>query len=165
MPFFQLPVLASNPWCPLHCRHITPISASLFTLPSSLCLLYLSLIRILVNGFRATPSGKKNLISRSITKLQWQKFLLQTCILLLLSRSVTFDSLQPHGLQSARLLCPQDFPGKNIAVGCLFLLQEIFLTQGLNSCLLHQSVLTDSLPIVPLYSIQYRECLRFFFEK
>ena len=70
-------MLASNPWCPLHCRHITPISASLFTLPSSLCLLYLSLIRILVNGFRATPSGKKNLISRSITKLQWQKFLLQ----------------------------------------------------------------------------------------
>ena len=30
-----------------------------------------------------------------------------------------------------------DFPGKNIGVGCRFLLQEIFLTQGLNLCPLH----------------------------
>ena len=35
------------------------------------------------------------------------------------------------------LLCPWDFPGKNIEVGCHFLLQRIFLTQGLNSDLLH----------------------------
>ena len=33
-------------------------------------------------------------------------------------------------------LCPYDFPGKNPGVGCHFLLQEIFLTQGLNPCLL-----------------------------
>ena len=33
------------------------------------------------------------------------------------------------------LLCPCDFPGKNTGVGCHFLLQGIFLTQGLN--LLH----------------------------
>ena len=31
-----------------------------------------------------------------------------------------------------RLLCPCDFPGKNIGVGCRFLLQGIFLTQGSN---------------------------------
>ena len=31
--------------------------------------------------------------------------------------------------------CP--FPGKNTGVGCHFLLQGIFLTQGLNLCLLH----------------------------
>ena len=30
-----------------------------------------------------------------------------------------------------------EFPGKNAGVGCQFLLQEIFLTQGLNPCLLH----------------------------
>ena len=30
-----------------------------------------------------------------------------------------------------------DFPGKNNGVGCHFLLQEIFLTQGLNPGLLH----------------------------
>jgi len=40
--------------------------------------------------------------------------------------------MQPHGLQSARLLCPWDFPGKNTGVGCHFLLQGIFLTQELN---------------------------------
>ena len=41
-----------------------------------------------------------------------------------------------------------NFPGKNIGVGCHFLLQGIFLIQGLNPCLLrllhHQA---DSLPL------------------
>ena len=32
---------------------------------------------------------------------------------------------------------PWDFPGKNTEVGCHFLLQGIFPTQGLNLCLLH----------------------------
>ena len=35
-----------------------------------------------------------------------------------------------------RLLCPWDFPGKNTGVGCHFLLQGIFLTQGSNLHLL-----------------------------
>ena len=53
-------------------------------------------------------------------------------------RSVAMtDSLQPHGLQPARLLCPWDFPGKNTGVVCHFLLQGIFPTQGLSSGLLH----------------------------
>ena len=39
-------------------------------------------------------------------------------------------SLRSHGLQPARLFCPQDFPGKNTGVGCHFLLQGIFPTQG-----------------------------------
>ena len=34
-----------------------------------------------------------------------------------------------------KLLCPCNFPGKNSEAGCYFLLQRIFLTQGLNSCL------------------------------
>ena len=46
------------------------------------------------------------------------------------------DSLQPHGLEPARLLCPWDFPGKSTGVGCR-LLQGIFLTQGSNPGLLH----------------------------
>ena len=33
--------------------------------------------------------------------------------------------------------CPWDFPGKNTGVGCYFLLQGIFPTQGSNPCLLH----------------------------
>ena len=54
-----------------------------------------------------------------------------------LSCSVVSDSLQPHGLYSARLLCPWDSPGKNTGVGCRALLQEIFLIQGSNPGLLH----------------------------
>ena len=34
------------------------------------------------------------------------------------------------------LLCPWDFSNKNTGVGCHFILQEIFLTQGSNLCLL-----------------------------
>ena len=53
------------------------------------------------------------------------------------SHSVMSDSLWPHGLQLARLLCPWNFPGKNSGVGCHSLFQEIFLTQGSNLCLVH----------------------------
>ena len=35
------------------------------------------------------------------------------------------------------LLHPWDFPGKNTGVGCQFLLQEVFPTQGLNPGLPH----------------------------
>ena len=38
-----------------------------------------------------------------------------------LSCSVMSDSLQPCGLQHARLLCPWDFLGKNTGVGCHFM--------------------------------------------
>ena len=57
-----------------------------------------------------------------------------TCVL---SCSVASDSVRPHGLQPARLLCPWGFPGKNTGVGCHALLQGIFLTQGSNPNLLH----------------------------
>ena len=41
-----------------------------------------------------------------------------------------YSTLQTHGLWPTRLLCPWDSPGKNTGVGCHFLLQGIFLTQG-----------------------------------
>ena len=49
-----------------------------------------------------------------------------------------------------RLLCPWDYPGKNTGVDYHFLLQGIFLTQGLNPCLLHWQA--DSLPLCYLGS-------------
>ena len=52
--------------------------------------------------------------------------------------------LRPHGLQPTRLLCSWNSPGKNTGVGCHILLQEIFLTQGLNSHLQWQA---DSLSL------------------
>jgi len=51
-----------------------------------------------------------------------------------------------------RLLCPWEFPGKKTGVGCHFLLQGIFMTQGLNPHLLqlmHWQV--NSLPLCHLY--------------
>ena len=45
-------------------------------------------------------------------------------------------TLSPHGLSSARLLCPWDSSGKNTGVSCHFLFQEIFPTQGSNQGLL-----------------------------
>ena len=51
----------------------------------------------------------------------------------MLSHSVMSNSLWSHGLQPGRLLCPWDFPSKNTRAGYHFLLQGIFLTQGLNS--------------------------------
>ena len=51
-------------------------------------------------------------------------------------------------LQPTRLLCPWDFLGKSTGVGCHFLLQRIFPTQGLNPGLSHCK--QDTLPSEPL---------------
>ena len=59
--------------------------------------------------------------------------------------SVVSDSSQPCGLQPARLLLSWNSSGKNTGVGCHFLFQGLFLTQGLNPCLLHWQA--DSLPL------------------
>ena len=56
-----------------------------------------------------------------------------TCVCML-GRSVVSDSLRPHGLKPARLLCPWDSPGKNTRVDRHFFLQEIFLIQGSKLC-------------------------------
>ena len=50
-------------------------------------------------------------------------------------------------MDSAMLLCPWDFPVKNPGVGCHFLLQGIFLSQGLNPRILHHR--QDSIPSEP----------------
>ena len=54
-------------------------------------------------------------------------------------------SVWPHGLQSARILYPWDFPGKNTRVGYPALLQGIYMTQRSNPhllCLLHWQVVS-----------------------
>ena len=53
-----------------------------------------------------------------------------SCILRMCACSGVSGSLQPHGLQPTRLLCPWNFLGKNTGVGCHFLFQGIFPTQG-----------------------------------
>ena len=62
--------------------------------------------------------------------------------------SVMSDSLRPHGLQPDKLFCLWNFLSNNTRVDSHFLLQGIFLTQGLNLhllCILHWQA--DSLPL------------------
>ena len=51
--------------------------------------------------------------------------IIKTCAVCV-SCTVLSDSLQPHGLQPASLLCPWDSPGKNTGVDSHALLQGIF---------------------------------------
>ena len=76
---------------------------------------------------------------------QNQEHSVYVCVL---SGSVVSNSLQPHGLWPTRLLCPWDFPSKNIGAGCYFLLQGIFSNHGSNPRLLHLlHWQLDSLPL------------------
>ena len=71
----------------------------------------------------------------------------------LFSPWVVSNSLRPHGLWPARLLCPRDSPGKNTGVGCHFLLQGIFPTQESHPGFLHSgespALQAGSLPTEP----------------
>ena len=88
------------------------------------------------------PAWRGVLVDASLARTRYYKLLYLllalracTCAQLLMS-----NSFRSHGLQPTRLLSPWDSPAKNTGVGCHFLLQEIFLTQGSNLrllCLLH----------------------------
>ena len=57
------------------------------------------------------------------TSAPWEALICPCCWVI----SVVSDSLWPHGLQPAKLLCPCDSPGKNTGVGCHFLLHHLSL--------------------------------------
>ena len=64
----------------------------------------------------------------------------QQLVVFFLVASLVSYPLWPYGLQTTRLLCSWDSPGKNTGAGCHALLQGIFLAQGSNLhllCLLH----------------------------
>ena len=76
------------------------------------------------------------------------------CVCCMHACSVLSNSLRPLGPQPAGFLRPWNSLGKSTGVGCHFLLQRIFLTQGLNLhllCLLHWQA--DSLSLSHLVSI------------
>ena len=93
----------------------------------------------LAGGFflSLAPPGKSSSCSSSSKQLVCvfsglscgEQFELDACML---SCFVLSDSLGPHGLQPARLLCPWDSPGKNTGAGCHAYLRGIFPTQGWN---------------------------------
>ena len=62
----------------------------------------------------------------------------------------------PMDYRPTRFLCPWNFPGKNTGASCHFLLQGIFLTQGLNLHLRHFLYWqADSLPIKVMGDLYY----------
>jgi hypothetical protein len=72
-------------------------------------------------------------------------FHVETTWSLCVSRSIVSNSLWPHVLKAARLLCPWNSLIKNTGVGCQILLQGNFLTQRSNWGLLYWQ--GDSLPL------------------
>ena len=76
--------------------------------------------------------GRTESDTTEATQQQQQFYYYYLLFIYSVSCSVVPDSLQPLGLQPARLLCPWDFPGQDTGFGCHFLLQGIFLTQGSN---------------------------------
>ena len=84
----------------------------------------------------------QNLVGKTDCK-QWHHIIASITILyIMLPLCIKVEVLVTQSCPSlsnpTRLLCPWNFPGKNIRVGCHSLLQGIFLTQGSNPCLLHQ---------------------------
>ena len=71
------------------------------------------------------------------------------------SHSVVFDSVTPWTV-ATRLLHPWNFPGKNTEVGCHFLLQGIFPTQGSNPILPHYCLSHQGSPALHCRSIKMK---------
>ena len=120
-----------------------------------------SLISLLNNVFKVCRSF--------FLFFRYQETGISNALTSVLSHSVVSDSLWPHGLWPTRLLCLWDFPGKSTGVGCRFLLQEIFPTQGSNLCLwqlLHwQAVSTTEPPGKPPYCFYRPDQLKYPNEK
>ena len=117
---------------------ITFVMFSLWSIPGTLLIILMSLeidftgdiCGILISLMNVMNVGKGLLLAKlvllTMCEVKWS-----------VSCSVMPNSLWPYGLQPTRLLCPWGFPGKNTGVGCHFLLQGIFLTQGSNLGLLN----------------------------
>ena len=89
----------------------------------------------LLDPYRAEDSGKQRVLGNVVSASpQWGRGNLRGGKWKW-SRSVVSDSFRPHG--PTTLLRPWDFPGKRTEVGCHFLRQRIFPTQGSNAGLPH----------------------------
>ena len=95
--------------------------------PCLLCLLHWQ-----TDSLPLMPPGKPHIHILAFTYIntKYKYYLKYVC-------SVMSDSLWPNGLWPARLLFWRDSPGKNTEMGCHFLLQGIFSSQGWKPRLLH----------------------------
>ena len=112
------------------------VIADMITLKSTMLLFVSYLFHLSIYSWFIFPEFWINWIFSSIWFYFYHWLFKYTCACLI-SRLVVSDSLQPHGLQPSRLLCPWDFWGKNTGVGNHSLLQGIFPIQGSNPGLLH----------------------------
>ena len=85
-----------------------------------------------VDAFSAERRGKTNIYQAPTTPSVFLYVVLFEICVCVQSYPTLCNPMTP-----ARLLCPQNFPGKNTGVGCHFLLQGIVATQGSNLGLLH----------------------------
>ena len=85
----------------------------------------------------AFPCSKEYIDSLTSSQLPSPRIKRQTNRMCVCSAAQSCLTLQPPELQPTRLPFPWDSPGKNTGVGCHFLLQGIFLTQGSSPPLLH----------------------------
>ena len=132
----------ASPWR-LHGADLPPCPENFYMREKSVCFIWYS---INVTNFLHWIWTKINKWLLKWTYQNWQFQInadfqnnhpLSTVVMVvvwLLSRVRLF---RHRGLEPAGLLCPWNSPGKNSGVGCHFLLQGIFLTQELNSGLLH----------------------------
>ena len=92
------------------------IDDSLEDFCANLCIYYCSALRSLVG---------------QVESIKWRLKVLKMLV------AQSCPTLQPHGLQPPRLLCPWNSVVKNTGVGCHALLQGIFLTQRSNPRFMH----------------------------
>ena len=88
----------------------------------------------------------KHQVSHQLTNLISVPVTCKLCILL--SLSVTYDSLWHHGLQSDRFPCPCSFPGKTTGLGSHFLAPGNLPNPGIEPALQAGS-LQSKLPEIP----------------
>ena len=88
------------------------------------------------NGDADVGNGLVDTAGEGEARTNWESSIYVYTLTHSQSHSNVSDSLRPHGLQPAKLLCPWDFPGKNTGVGFHFLLQGIFSNPGTNLHLL-----------------------------
>ena len=113
-----------------HCfwQHWRGISVS----PLNICLI----TSVQPSGLRVLFVGRCKFVCLFFFNYCFNLYILQILLIVCVC-SIVFNSLQPHELQPARILCPWGFPAKNTEVDCRFFFQGIFPTQGSNLYLLH----------------------------
>ena len=84
----------------------------------------------------------KNVFNIFVVSTKFSTYLWELCVCVCVCSVMSDSFCEP--------LCPWDFPGKSTGVGCHFLLQGVFSTQGLNRhplCPLHWQA--NSVPLAP----------------